>query len=198
MDMYLPRNSLFVVFVCFFFSCGSEKQSSVNTFYNLDSLLKAQIAFLAERKPILQKTEMMDGREDTIELSDMDTTDWAEELGIFRQLDLNSKPINRENYAVASGIPDPNSNLLIREYTSTEDLPVTYMKIYYQEKLENPRKIEGQFYEDNGLYVSTRSMILELSKLRNKTVLSNYTITGRQKMVLGDSVKFKVTGKLVY
>jgi hypothetical protein len=68
------------------------------------------------------------------------------------------------------------------------------MKIYYYGQPENIKRIEAQFNEVNSLYSSSRFLIMNFQDLNNKPVLSSYSVTGGQKMFLGDTVIFSIKG----
>jgi hypothetical protein len=148
-------------------------------------------------KPSVVKEARINESEEVSTITIGDTLLWKKELDVFRQLDLN-KGINIDNYKIDEGIADNASNLTITEYTSKNDLPVVYLKIYYQDKVEDIRRIQGLFHEDNSLYTSKRYFSMELTKVGTETVIVSYSISGGQKMILGDSVKYSVKGILTY
>jgi hypothetical protein len=179
-------------------SCAREEAKTINVFYDMDSLLTMQQKLLAERKPVLIKQATLSGKSDSLEVSDLNEEGWSKEFQIFRELDLNKKPVNKENYTIHMDIPDPYSNLFICEYEAKSDVPVRKVKIYYHDKLSNPRRIEGEFYEYNGLYTSTRTMVMELNNVRNKTLVTRYSVAGGQKMILDDTVEFQINAFLIH
>lgn len=196
--MFLLRSSCYVLLGALIFSCQKREKNTAKTFYNLDSLLKAQAYYLAEDKTRLLKEALMDDQTDTVTLKNLDTTEWLKELEVFRQLDLNKKSFSDKNYSIQQGINDPQSNLLICEYKAKDKFPIRLVKIYYQDKLNKPIKIEGEFYEHNGLYSNARNMMMELKSMGSVTVLTNYSITGGQKMIMRDSVQFRINGTLIH
>lgn len=180
-----------------FLSACTHEERTVNTFYNIDSLVTSQINNLAQLDPQVAKEARINTTEENTRLTLDDTVAWKKELDVFRQLDLN-KAINLGNYKVEDGIRDKASNLVIKEFTSTKDLPVVYLKVYYQDHMEDVRKIEGLFHEDNALYSSKRYLSMELNKVENENVVISYSISGGQKMILGDSVDYSIKATLTY
>lgn len=174
-------------------SC-EKKPEAITALYNVDSLLQAQTVWLSRIKTSTKKVAILDGKESASTLQGMDTTAWKSELEIFRFLDLINKPINRKAYQVEQNIPDTRSNLLIKSITTAEELPVRSLKIYYHQTLQKTKRIEAQFHETNTLYSSSRFMTLEFHEINEKSTLAAYSVSGGQKMFMGDSVEFSIQG----
>ena len=179
-------------------SCESAGKRSEKAYFDFDSLINAQVRYLAAHAPKLTKQAVVDGRTEELETTPADSAAWSKELDIFRQLDLINKPINRDSYEIKEGLSDTKSNLLVSEYKATEDLALAYLKIYYQDTPGNVRRIEGTYREKNALYTGTRFLTMELTTIQTHVVLTSYSISGGQKMILGDSVQFKILGTITY
>lgn len=177
-------------------SCEKDK-TSATILYPVDSLIQAQIDYLSVEEVRLQKEATINGVTDTISITPS-KNDWADELDIFRQLSELNKPIYTDVYTIESETPDPKSNLKIMSFNSIKPVPVVYMNVYYQDKPWKVRKIEAVYNEKNLLYSSKRQLKMEFQNLNNTTILTSYSVTGGQKMVLSDSVEFSIKGKLVY
>lgn len=175
-------------------SCNTRRESAA--LYPIDSLVAAQIVLLTEANAELQKEVYMKGDQDTISYTPKDTSEWVKELDIFRQLGAMNKPISRNSYNIEDGLPDPSSNLTVKVFTAKEDLPVEYLKVYYQGSIDRPRKIESLYSEENSLYKSSRLLTMEFQQVNNRNILTAYTIHGGQKMILGDSVVFLIRGRI--
>ena len=179
-------------------ACQPHPRLENKKFFDIDSLVSAQILLLAEKKPELRKEALIEFDSSSVTTVPADSAAWAIELDIFRQLDLINKPVNRDNYEVQDNTPDPTSNLKICSYTARKDIPLSFLRIYYAGRKENIRKIEGLYKEQNALYASSRFLTLELNKVYNDIGLINYSIEGGQKMILGDSTTFRITGVVKY
>lgn len=163
-------------------------------YYPVDSLVTAQIRFLTNAKASATKFAKLGEKEETKTIHPIDSTGWIDELDIFRELRTLNKPINKGAYKVEDGLPDNKSNLKIKTIVTDKELPVRSMKIYYYGQPENIKRIEAQFNEVNSLYSSSRFLIMNFQDLNNKPVLSSYSVTGGQKMFLGDTVIFSIKG----
>lgn len=176
-------------------SCEEEKQPA--TFYPVDSLISDQIRHLTKIRAGLFKEALLSGKADTVSYIPGDTIAWQNELGVFRNLDVINKPVNKGSYLVDDGLFDPGSNLTVKAFTSLKKLPVVYLKVYYQGNINRPRKIEAQYDEENALYRSARFLSMHFEQIENKAVLTRYSIKGGQKMIFGDSVAFFISGKIL-
>lgn len=176
-------------------ACNSKKPQVV--FYPIDSLVSSQVIALSESNAILRKEAMLGSASDTA-IATPDSLGWSEELNIFRQLDVINRPVNVGTYRITDEEVDPGSNLTIKEFVSTTDQPVRYLRIYYDRSIDRPRKIEALYREENALYRSTREMAMEFQQLDNTLVLTSYAILGSQKMVFEDSITFAVRGKVQF
>lgn len=195
--MYSSKNKWLApgLLLCLFFSCERKKVESVKPFFNFDSLIIGQIHFLSEMKPILKKEAIINGKEEKVSINLSDTTAWKRELDMFLQLNLLNKPVNRNSYKVeVENSPDSH----IETYIATEDLPLAYLKLYFDEQRQTLQKIEASFDEHNALFSSSRVVSMEFGERFKKPVLLAYRLEGGQKMFLSDSVHFRMQASLLY
>lgn len=174
---------------------GNRPEDQVVYYYNLDSLLLAQKEILFEKKPTLEKWAYVDG--DTSESTyEPDTTEWKNELAFFSKMNIN-KPVLQDVYEINER-KDDHSNLTIREYKAPEskDVEVEYFRVYYLNDILQLKKIEALYTEDNPIYKSRRNFKLEFTDTKEGARLNSFSVEGSQKMILKDSVKFKVIGQI--
>jgi hypothetical protein len=177
-------------------SCNKPQERS--SFFSVDSLVSEQVKRLTKANAKLYKEAALDGKIDTATYLPADTLEWNNELDIFRQLEVINKPVNRQRYQINDGLTDPSSNLTVKEIYTTENLPVAYMRIFYQESIHKPRKIEALFNGDeNMLYTSSRLISLHFRQVNNETLLTSYSIQGGQKMMMDDTVTFSIKGRII-
>jgi len=186
----IKRNSNFCVLSAMLLAlagCTGKPSATQNTFYNIDSLVSSQINSLKSRE--LNKTVSIGEKQEQIKITP-DTTQWKNELEIFRLIAQVNKPSFRDAYLV-SDVRDTNSNLMVREIKAQREVPVPLMKLFYLRSLDDLRKIEATVVEENAVYSNSRRMVLELARNHE---LHSYRVEGFQKMVMSDSVRFVIEG----
>jgi hypothetical protein len=184
------------VFAVFMLSgCNGSQSAGDRGYYPIDSLLDFQVRYLSENKATVHKSSLMQGDKSDNDYVPADTVDWNKELEIFRTLNSINKPVNRDKY-VSTDQKDTRSNLTVRSFTTREELPVKYLKIFYQETPKNIRRLEAQYEEENAMYHSTRFLTMEFEDASRNSVLIYYGISGAQKMILGDSVQYNIRAQV--
>lgn len=172
-----------LTFCALFNACNEKvKENQAKRYFDLKGFIEKQIKTLNNQKPIVQKTIIM---ADILENQPIKTIDWAKELELFIQADLN-KPAFVQSYQV-------DSSSVSMKYTlkETEKLPVKYL--YIRKVGEDGISIEAFTNNDNYLYQTER--LLKMS-LKNNQVI-DYQIDGFQKIIFGNKKVFKINGKII-
>ncbi|MEY4540060.1 MAG: hypothetical protein RLZZ306_1817 [Bacteroidota bacterium] len=169
-----------LILILILMSCNSEsKTEKTDKYFDLKGLLEKQIETLNTQKPLVQKSLMM---ADSSENQQVKTINWAKELELFMQADLN-KPAFVKSYQV-----DSSSMGVKYVLKDNEKLPVKYLKV--NRIGENGINIEALVNTNNYLYETERR--LKLSVKNNE--LTDYQIDGFQKIVFGKKKAFKING----
>jgi hypothetical protein len=188
-------NRIFLV-ICscsFIFSaCDRTNQKYDKAYFDFDSLINGQVAGLLKAQSTISKKSMINGKKDDSSFVP-DSLKLANELDVFRQLDLINKPLYRNAYEIKDGEKDTKSNLLIRSYTAKSPSPVPFVKFYYRSFPRELKKIESVFHEENALYDTRRNLLLEFDDSSGSLLLNSYQLSGTQKMILNDTVNFSVS-----
>ena len=164
--------------------------------FPIDSLLHAQATYLAASKASLSKQIMLGEKQEEADLIPAESTAWLKELEPFSVIDAINKPINRDRYTVSES-PDAGSNLFVRSFKGkSDDLAVSYVRLYYHDNPKRIRKIDAEYSELNGLYKTNRQLSLEFDNINGSAVMTSYSITGGQKMFLDDSVQYDIKGRV--
>jgi hypothetical protein len=179
-----------------FMSACNQQPENVKMYFNFDSLVNMQLEHLVRKNAVIEKKAVMGIHKDDSVFTP-DSITWENELEIFRHLDVINKPVNTRIYVIKDGIADDRSNLTIRTYQATRNAQVRELKFYYQDTFDKLRKIEAVTNEFTTLYSNTRNLSMEFDQINSQVLLSRYAIEGRQKMILSDSVHFRVDVKVV-
>jgi hypothetical protein len=176
-------------------ACAEEKKATTK-FFDFDKLLDDQVALLTERKRVLVKAASLgNAPKDTTFQPSM--RGWERELEAFRLLETINKPAFQKSYKVADAIEDPGSNLKIHEFSS-DKARVTAVRLYYQNNLSRLKKIECDIVQQNLLYSNKDQLTMKFDDENGKTVLTGYSMSGYQKMILGDTTRFAIQGTIVW
>lgn len=172
----------------------AEKQESGQKYFDFEAMIDEQVDQLRQRGRVLEKATAM-GVVQTDSTFLPSGKGWEAELEIFRDLEIINRPAFRKVYQLRDPIEDSNSNLKIREYV-TDKAPLRLLRFYYHDKFERLKKIEGFITEKNYLYTTCRTLTMEFEEEEDKPQLIRYAMTGFQKMLLGDTVRFSVQGQI--
>ncbi len=167
-------------------------------FMAMDSLMQEQITVLAEKNAALQKTATINNKQQDTLIIKTDTVFWKNELGLFSEINLMNRPLYRDRYRQLTDRQDVASNLMIREFRGDGTVPVTYLRIYYQDSPNAIRKLEAAYRDSTALLNSKRFFMLEFVDLDSKSILSSYSFTGSQKLLVGDSVRYSVKARVLF
>jgi len=182
--------------VALLFSCSRQNLTYDKPYFDFDSLVNNQVHQIASAKASIIKKTFLNGKKDSTILLP-DTAQWRHELDAFQQLDVINKPLFKGNYQ-SSNQEDDHSNLFVRSFTTKMKSPVPEVKFFYQDGYMKLKRIESVFNESNALYSTSRKLTLEFEDQQGIAMISKYRVQGFQKMILSDSVKFSIEGKLLY
>ncbi|RSK43706.1 hypothetical protein [Hymenobacter rigui] len=177
-------------------ACGSGDTATVRpnpanhkpAYFDLPGFLEQQSQQLNQQQPAVEKQVLLrDGKQETTRVP---KTDWAKELQIFQQADIN-KPALRGLYAVDSmTLP---SGLLQRTYRrqSGTDHPVEKLTVISRDSMV--QDVTAMVAQDNPLVYSAKALELHCQNGR----LVSYSVNGVQKLILFDSVRYAVRGRVL-
>lgn len=183
------------IFISLILLSSCDEQNKVNTaYYNIDSLLDAQTDLLLSKNTLLKKIVVLDGKRDTAGITQPDSITLTNEFDLFRKI------FRKRNFKIENG-SDSRSNLTIRTFTgelssSEKNVTPESVRLYFYNSPANLRKIEANYHEGNPMFSSSKHLTMEFENIYNKVTLVHYTIEGKQKMILSDSVNFFIQGDL--
>jgi len=182
-------NLLLAVSICVV-SCERQEVKNAD-YFNVNELLDQQITLLSKSKTVVNKEANIDSLQEQSTFVP-DSLGWANELEVFRYLEVINKPIYQGVYEQVDQ-KDEHSNLKVRVLKAKADAPVREFKIYYRDTFDHLKKIEAEIEEKNSLYYSSRKLSLQFDDM----LLSKYRISGVQKMILRDSVRYSIESKVL-
>jgi len=193
------KNLLIIFSLLAVISCskvdGPEQQ--VVYYYNIDSLVNHHKVILYEQDASIEKSAYVD-EDSSKNTYTPDSAGWNNELSFFNKMNIN-KPVLQGVYKKKIG-KDENSNLTVTSYIpeNGEDVEVKYLKLYYFKNLKNLKKIESEFQEKNPIYTSIRNFVMHFDEFENQLKLTNFEVEGGQKMILKDTIQFKINAQIKY
>ncbi len=157
---------------------AGEKALSVNEYFSLDSLLDAQIEWIAASDVVLAKSVTLDDRTEK-ESMKPDTATLKDEFRIFREFDLN-----KTNY-VGAFDKVINDSLILYDLKNGQSSPVKFLRITRDKN--GLDQITGHFFEDKEIFRHVRDIRIIFSEGR----ITSYSIRGFQDMIMKDTVFFQ-------
>ncbi len=177
----------------------APESSSINRYYNIDSLLNEQITFLKNSKAVLHKTAHI-GKRLEEKITVLDSSQWDDALSVFRVLDIN-KPSLRDAYQITDHLADSSSNLTILQYLLKDpksSTQLTELNLYYLHSIQDLKKIVGKSGSSGFIYQSEKTLELVFDKSHHQTSLKAYSISTNQKTLFRDSIFTHVDFELTY
>lgn len=158
--------------------------------YNLTGYLQQQTERMQQEKPVVLKSVTTQNKPtETIETAEVD---WEKELSIFQEVDL-SRPSLRDFYREEQQtLPDGSTATV---FTKSEDAaaPVQRLELIVSpdQQLEH---LEAIVLEENILFYSKRKITLTAE--RGTGNIAGYRVEGVQKLVFGDSLRYRIDANL--
>lgn len=167
-----------------------DKIQNTDQYFDLRGLLEEQIILLDSLRPAITKTTNIDGVEETQAIQ-LDSTGWATELQIFFEADIND-PILRDAYQLKEETQGDSMRSESFEVKTGQNTEIKILKIDYPSETNAPAQISAVFEEKNALYDAKRALELRFERYDGENILTGYSIIGAQKMLLKDTVFYKV------
>jgi hypothetical protein len=170
-------------------ACSPNSAGQTKHYYNLKGFIDTQIKVLNQQKPTISKKMVVGGNS---EQKQMIVSDWAQELELFRQLDLN-----KQAYILSYQTTRPDS--LTYQYTlkPSERAAVRFLQIKLNSK-KQVTGIEAIVKTENQLYDSEKKMTLSCdTDKKGNWIVKNYTVKGHQHLTMTESKPFEIVGTMV-
>jgi hypothetical protein len=187
------RGIYLILSILFFSACGELKPIEVETYYDLDSLLDIQYSLLKDSDLRVSKYSSVNSSEDTVVISP-DSTQWQNELSVYRKANIN-KPLLRGKYEVIRKVEKEDS-LIRYSALQPEDMYVKELMVNFSRgELVG---LEATVADENPVYGAQRHLQMWFKSENDRPMLERYSITGKQKMILKDTVTLAIVSEIIY
>jgi hypothetical protein len=185
----LQKLLLFASVILVIISCKDDAQEdNVKIYYDLKGFMENQIVYLIEKQPEVSKTAVLDGQNETTKTRDIN---WKKELELFIQADIN-KPSYKQSYQVIR----KDSSWYEYILKPSANLPVRYLKIVTDGKLNKPVYVKAIIRTENKIYKSEKNIELTCTMKDNLLALKSYSVQGNQKLVLLDEKSYHIKARI--
>jgi hypothetical protein len=164
-------------------------------FFDLRGLLEEHIHLLDSLNPFLHKVAFLENKVDTAVFRP-DSAAWGRELEIFFELDIN-RPVLWDKYSETRQYDSIADRKVINyELIDNSGSGVRLLNIYIQGG--QVMQIQGEYQERSLLYDAFRTLSINFDPRTIGNRILSYSIKGRQKMILQDTVYYQVISDIVY
>jgi hypothetical protein len=162
-------------------------------YFDVQGFLDRQVQYLNQEKPEVRKSVWNEQGE--AETQTVGNINWERELELFREVDLN-RPALRDYFTITRHSDSATGHTTERY----ERVPGAYTNIHYLEvELDANRQLrhmEAATQQDNSLFYTQRQLQLSTRAVQGQPRLSQYRITGVQKLILTDSVHYTLEAEV--
>ncbi|WP_323755451.1 hypothetical protein [Roseivirga sp.] len=172
-------------------SCTEGQKSEpirTGTYFDLVELLDEQIAVFEVEKPILTKELSVNGETDQVIVQFDSAKQWKEELGLFYQADINK--LGLETSYTTEELSTGTDIKKVIDSAKTDRPAVRSIEYNYKaDQLESIRIIVK---DENPVYKFEKELNLYFNVVQGKSILSSFTISGDQSMILKDELNYSL------
>lgn len=193
----LWKNSLLLAVLFFLTASCVEQQKpekKVTKYYDIKGLLNDQVDYIASRSHELQKSIWLDGTNESKALT-LSDEEWEKELEAFYELDLN-KAVLSDAYQIQKDSSDSGRQITYRAF-NPEKVQVEYLRLWFDRK-DLLTRLEARYHEDNHLFRSKKKVMAHFEPADTQIRLKEYVVEGMQKLVLKDSVTYRMEAAVAY
>lgn len=192
------RNAAFASLLLLFMAvgCGQEQQpvsassgkpSRPPRYFDVAGFLGQEAARLNQQKPAVEKQVKL--RNGVLETTRVPQVDWAKELQIFQQADIN-KPALRGTYTIDSVTTPEGLTKRVYRRQPSQEYPVEQLAVLTEGS--QLRLLTATLAQDNPLVYSQKKLELQCQNGH----LTSYRVDGIQKLILFDSVRYSAAGRV--
>lgn len=171
----------------------AQRAAVTGQYFNLTGFIQEQMVLLNKEKPVAIKKVIEAGNRP--ETKNVTNLNWAQELAVFQELDLN-KPAFRNAYTVARQ-QDPKTGGVTLTYRPKPDTDGNIQYLVIRTNASgHVQSIKG-LQETNNLLLSTRRELQLNAQTKNGvTRLTSYRIQGLQKPIIFQALRYMIITEL--
>lgn len=176
-------------------ACDSENRQAVkiDKYFDLVSLLDQQAELLYESGARLEKILVANGEEEKVLIRPDSAGQLKSEWQLFYEADINK--LGLEDAYYVEELPGING---IRKVINTAKKKGANVRlIEYDYEQDHLKSIRILVQDKNDIYDFEKEMLLNFDWIDEKAVLSDYSIIGKQDMVMKSELQFELIGKIL-
>ena len=188
---------LIIILILVLAGCGQTQQKySEQSWFALPEFINVITKNMADRKPAVLKTFVLNSVSESRPFSSTDTSFWRKELAILAKIDLNSAQF-RDAIEFTGSKPDELSNLLIDEFriVGAKESALKKVRIYYLENTKEVRQVQIELCKSNLIADSEKSIKLWLNRYNKKLLVDSLKVSGREKTLMQPVREYHSTTK---
>lgn len=154
-------------------------------YFDVKGFLDNQVTLLTQRKPTVEKQVML--RDGQVETTQVEQVDWAKELQIFYQADINKPALRGAYEAVETPVGDTVT--IVQVYRRKPGIENAVDQLRVGKNDTQSGLIEATLTQDNPLFFSRKVLALQYQN----GLLKSYRVQGVQKLIMFDTLRYSAT-----
>lgn len=174
-------------------ACSGPTETAVvraNSYFDLVGLLDAQTSLLVKQGVVLEKKLTANGEKESMSLRPDSEEQLRAELKLFYEADINK--LGLDDAYFTEELPGINGSSKVIN-TAKRAGPNVRM-IEYDYNLGKLSQIRVLVEDKNDIYTFQKEMTMSFESSGGQEVLTGYSITGKQKMVMKSDLDFSLEG----
>ncbi len=175
-------------------ACSGSAETPVvraDSYFDLVGLLDDQTSLLIKQGVVLDKKLTANGEQESMSLRPDSEEQLRAELKLFYEADINK--LGLDDAYFTEELPGINGNSKVIN-TAKKAGPNVRM-IEYDYSLGKLSQIRVLVEDKNDIYTFQKEMTMSFESLDGKEMLTGYSITGKQKMVMKSDLDFSLQGR---
>ena len=177
-------------------ACESQNTDAVkiDTYFDLVGLLDEQAEQLYESGARIEKVLVANGEEEKMLIRPDSVGQLRTEWQLFYEADINKLGLDDAYYV--EGLPGLDGGR--KEIYTAKKKAANVRLIEYDYQNDRLRYIRILIQEKNDIYNFQKEMLLNFEEVDGKAMITDYSINGKQDMVMKSELSFALSGKVLF